>query len=387
MSSRFSTSATTWRRWSSSTCLAGHRPLLVASSNLASRRQSSETSRPRRVIWLARMACATVAPGHPRVGVAAHVRARLPVDQRAIEWGRGPARHPRRHGLAGSPRVGHARPDDVVARGCALRLEHGRGRPPRARLRRLRAWTVATSPRRPRARGDRTSERAWCRAGAPPPPARGPGSPRQTGSGVGARGTHALRQPQGPDVRRSRAVLSDDQPRSTRGRADDLIQAGTYPERSPSRARTNVASRTKPTHLVMADPRRPPQRRDHGRDVGLYQRARHPSPQSKYVTLRGLTITGRAARPSPCSGQQPERAIHIERNGSSTTGGRVQRWDHREPRHPGRSRNNLIYGNGRNSITFLRRGRRPPHSSRKPSTPSWSGSVSRAATKCSSSTT
>ena len=78
--------------------------------------------------------------------------------------------------------------------------------------------------------------------------------------------------------------------------------------------------------------------------------------QSKFITIRGLTITGAGGQAiSLLGGNNQSRVIHIERNRIFGNGG--AKYDNGITVNRGNPNlliiNNLIYGNGRNGITFI----------------------------------
>ncbi len=136
------------------------------------------------------------------------------------------------------------------------------------------------------------------------------------------------------------------------------IQAGTYPEQLSISGKNNVPSATEADRIVIeAEPSAlpgsvvldpPPTQCTNGHALRLQQ--------SKFITIRGLTITGAGGQAiSLLGGTNENQAIHIERNrifgnGSSECNGGITI----ARGNPGTLIvNNLIHFNGRNGITFL----------------------------------
>ncbi len=136
------------------------------------------------------------------------------------------------------------------------------------------------------------------------------------------------------------------------------IQAGTYTEQVSISGKNNVATATEASRIVIeADPRAALgsivlQGTVTGCTNGHALRFR----QSKFITLRGLTITGAGGQAiSLLDGNNQNQAIHLERlrifgNGSSECNGGITI----ARGNPGTLIvNTLIYANGRNGITFI----------------------------------
>jgi len=136
------------------------------------------------------------------------------------------------------------------------------------------------------------------------------------------------------------------------------IQAGTYPEQLSISGKNNVPSATEADRIVIeAEPSAlpgsvvldpPTTQCTNGHALRLQQ--------SKFITIRGLTITGAGGQAiSLLGGTNENQAIHIERNrifgnGSSECNGGITI----ARGNPGTLIvNNVIHFNGRNGITFL----------------------------------
>ncbi len=136
------------------------------------------------------------------------------------------------------------------------------------------------------------------------------------------------------------------------------IQAGTYPEQLSISGKNNVPSATEASRIIIeADPSALPgsvvldpltTQCTNGHGVRLQQ--------SKFITLRGLSITGAGGQAiSLLGGNNQNEAIHIERNrifgnGSSECNGGITV----ARGNPGTLIvNNLVYSNGRNAVTFI----------------------------------
>ncbi|MGH7360901.1 MAG: right-handed parallel beta-helix repeat-containing protein, partial [Candidatus Methylomirabilales bacterium] len=136
------------------------------------------------------------------------------------------------------------------------------------------------------------------------------------------------------------------------------IQPGTYVEQVSIQGKNNVATADEPDRIVIeADPGAPPgsvvlqgavPQCTNGYAIRLQQ--------SKFITIRGLTITGAGGQAiSLLGGNNQNQAIHLERNrifgnGSPECNGGITI----ARGNPGTLIvNNLIYANGRNGITFI----------------------------------
>jgi len=137
-----------------------------------------------------------------------------------------------------------------------------------------------------------------------------------------------------------------------------VIQAGTYREQVTIQGKNNVAAASEVDRIVItSDPLAPPGGVViTGTTSGCTNGHAIRLQQSKYVTLRGLTITGAGGQAiALLGGNNQSQAIHVERNrifgngGNECNGGiTVNRGN------PGTLIvNNLIYNNGRNGIAFL----------------------------------
>ena len=136
------------------------------------------------------------------------------------------------------------------------------------------------------------------------------------------------------------------------------IQAGTYPEQVSIQGKNNVATATEADRIIIeADPAAPLG------TVGITGAVAQCTngyavrfQQSKFVTLRGLTLTAAGGQAiSLLGGNNQNQAIHLERNrlfgnGSAECNGGIT---------IARGNpdtlivNNIVYANGRNGITFL----------------------------------
>jgi hypothetical protein len=136
------------------------------------------------------------------------------------------------------------------------------------------------------------------------------------------------------------------------------IQAGTYQEQVSIQGKNNFTGADEPDRIVIeADPAAAPgsvvlQGTVTGCTNGHAIRLR----QSKFITIRGLTITGAGGQAiSLLGGNNQNQAIHLERNrlfgnGSPECNGGITIAEG----NPGTLiLNNLIYANGRNGIAFL----------------------------------
>ena len=136
------------------------------------------------------------------------------------------------------------------------------------------------------------------------------------------------------------------------------IQAGTYPEQLSITGKNNFPSATEIDRIVIeADPSEQPGqvivRGAPGACTGNYAIRLQ---QSKFITIRGLTITGTGGQAiSLLGGNNQNQDIHIELNrifgnGSSSCDGGITI----ARGNPGTLIvNNLIYANGRNAISFV----------------------------------
>jgi RHS repeat-associated protein len=136
------------------------------------------------------------------------------------------------------------------------------------------------------------------------------------------------------------------------------VQAGTYPEKITVSGKNNTASATEADRIIIeSDPSSPPgsvvvSGATHVCTNGFAFRLQ----QSKFITIRDLTITGTGGQAVELfGGNNQNQAIHIERNrifgnGSSECNGGITI----ARGNPGTLIvNNLIYANGRNGITFI----------------------------------
>ncbi|MGN6730597.1 MAG: PKD domain-containing protein, partial [Candidatus Binatia bacterium] len=136
------------------------------------------------------------------------------------------------------------------------------------------------------------------------------------------------------------------------------IQAGTYPEQLSIAGKNNFPSATEIDRIVIeADPSAEPGqvivRGAPGACTGNYAIRLQ---QSKFITIRGLTITGTGGQAiSLLGGNNQNQDIHIELNrifgngsGSCDGGITVARGNPRTL-----IVNNLLYANGRNALTFI----------------------------------